>query len=201
MSRDDEGPSLAALYVRNREAMLRAARAILRNQHDAEDAVSAAVVKVAARLADGHVPNDPDAYLIQAVRNAALDHVRASARRRSPQQGAERSISQSTFAGTLPVPADIVDAGPDVIDLIVERQRITEVREAIQRTSRRLANRERTMLTLLLDGHTRADIGTLFNLTGQRVGQLLKKPVADLLSELGVTSAERPSQAATGGRR
>ena len=83
MASDDEPQTLAALYLRNREVMLRAARAILRNQHDAEDAVSAAVVRVAARLTAGHVIDDPDAYLVQSVRNAALDQLRASARRRA----------------------------------------------------------------------------------------------------------------------
>jgi RNA polymerase sigma factor (sigma-70 family) len=202
LSRDDERPTLAALYVRNREAMLRAAWAILRNQHDAEDAVSAAVVKVASRLAAGHVPVEPDAYLIQAVRNAALDHVRTSARRRSRQQGiVEERTVQPAPAGSSTVLAEIVDTGPEIVDLLVERQRSIEVREAVQRVIDRLANRERTMLALLLDGHTRADIGAQFNLSGQRVGQLLKQPVADLLAELGMTPAGPCPSPATGVRR
>ena len=192
MSRDDETPTLAALYVRNREAILRAAWAILRNQHDAEDAVSAAVVKVAARLASGHFPDEPDAYLIQAVRNAALDHLRASARRRGQQQDkVEDSAVQHSLAGPPTALADLPDGGPDIADLIIERQRSIEVREAVQRATDRLAKRERTMLALLIEGHTRAEIGAQFNLSGQRVGQLLKQPIADLLAELGVAPAER----------
>ncbi|HET8658249.1 MAG TPA: sigma-70 family RNA polymerase sigma factor [Micromonosporaceae bacterium] len=202
MSSDDERPTLAALYVRNREVMLRAAWAILRNQHDAEDAVSVAVVKVAARLATGHVPDEPDGYLIQAVRHAALDHLRAAARRRDQRQDkAEESTVQSALAGTPHALADIIDSTPDIADLIIERQRSMEVREAVQRAIDRLANRERTMLALLLDGYTRADIGALFNLTGQRVGQLLKKPIADLLAELGIAPAGRDPQPAAGERR
>ncbi|GIH16056.1 hypothetical protein Raf01_42280 [Rugosimonospora africana] len=180
--------------------MLRAAWAILRNQHDAEDAVSTAVVKVAARFAAGYVPDEPDAYLIQSVRNAALDHVRASARRRSHRQAEEGSV-QPALAGPLPALADIVDTGPDIVDVIIERQRSMEVREAVQRAMDRLMNRERKMLALLLDGHTRADIGAVFNLSGQRVGQLLKNPVADLLAELGIAPAGRYPQSATGQRR
>jgi len=182
--------------------MLRAARAILRNQHDAEDAVSAAVVKVAARLAAGHVPDEPDAYLVQAVRNAALDQLRSSARRRGRRQDhAEDGIVQPVLATTPDTLNDIIDAGPDIADLVIERQRDAEVREAIQRIIDRLGNRERTMLALLLGGHTRADIGTVFNLSGQRVGQLLKKPITDLLAELGIAPTTRCPQPASGERR
>jgi RNA polymerase sigma factor (sigma-70 family) len=181
--------------------MLRAAWAILRNQYDAEDAVSAAVVKVAARLTAGHVPDDPDAYLVQAVRNAALDHLRACARRRGQQDKTSESNSQTAHAGGPPALADIVDGGPDIADLIIERQRSAEVREAVQRAIERLAERERAMLTLLLNGHTRVEIGAQFNVSGQRVGQLLKGPVAELLAELGIDPSSHKHQPAQGKQR
>jgi RNA polymerase sigma factor (sigma-70 family) len=170
-------PSLAALYLRNREAMLRAACAILRDQHDAEDAVSAAVVKVAARIADGYPIDDVGAYLIQSARNAALDELRASSRRRG-----NRCLPPLAAAP----PGDIVDASPDVADQVIERQRSTELRAEVQRTVGSLPEREASMLAMLLAGHTRTEIGSKFNLTGQRVGQLLKTPIGDLLSRLDI---------------
>jgi RNA polymerase sigma factor (sigma-70 family) len=195
---DDEPRSLAALYLRNREVMLRATRAILRNQHDAEDAVSAAVVKVTARFAAGHPIDDPDAYLIQAARNAALDELRASARRRGRHEPGSGAQEPTRNPGPS---ADLAEAAPDIVDQIIERQRSADLRAAVHRTIQGLAEREATMLSLLLAGHTRAEIGARFSLTGQRVGQLLKKPIADLLAELGVEPANQRAQRTARERR
>jgi RNA polymerase sigma factor (sigma-70 family) len=184
LASDDEPQTLAALYLRNREVMLRAARAILHNQHDAEDAVSAAVVRVAARFAAGHPVGDPDAYLIQSVRNSALDQVRASARRRAQQADNLIGGRVQPSAGTQ-APSDIAEVTPDIADQIVERQRSADVRAAVRRTIEGLADRESAMLSLLLAGHTRVEVGARFNLTGQRVGQLLKKPVAQRMTGEG----------------
>jgi RNA polymerase sigma factor (sigma-70 family) len=198
LASDDEQASLAALYLRNREAMLRAAYAILRNHHDAEDAVSAAIVKVTARLASGHLVDDPDAYIIQAVRNAALDQRRASIRRRGSQPESP-SVSDPRHTATAPVsPADIAEAKPDIADQIIEQQRTADLRATVQQTLEGLAEREAAMLSMLLAGHTRTEIGGRFNLTGQRVGQLLKEPIADLLSQLGI-NPPRPRQRGSAG--
>lgn len=201
MASDDEPLTLAALYLRNREVMLRAARAILRNQHDAEDAVSAVVVRVAARLADGYLPDDPDAYLIQSTRNAALDQRRASARRwRHGPDDLVLSEVRSPVRNHQPL-TEVAEAVPDIVDQVIERQRNAEVRAAVQRTIDGLAEREAIMLSLLLAGHSRVEIGARYNLTGQRVGQLLKRPIADLLGELGVEhTGRRPRQKAGEGR-
>lgn len=186
MADDNEPPSLAALYLRNREAMFRAAHAILRNQHDAEDAVSAAVVNVSARLAHGHVPDNPDAYLVQSVRNAALDRLRVSSRRQKARPDGPLENHNQPRVGSPGKLDDIADTGPDVLDQVIEQQRSHEVSSAVQRTLGRLAEREAAMLSSLLEGQTRMEIGARHSLTGQRVGQLLKKPIADLLDELGV---------------
>ena len=198
LASDDEPQTLAALYLRNREVMLRAARAILRNQHDAEDAVSAAMVRVAARLAAGYLIDNPGAYLVQSVRNAALDQVRASARQRAQQVDNPTGSRVQLSTGGAWAPADIAEAAPDIAEQIIEQQRSADVRVAVRRTIEGLAEREAAMLSLLLAGHTRVEIGTRFNLTGQRVGQLLKKPVADLLREIGVDPATGRPQRMTG---
>lgn len=186
LASDDEQASLAALYLRKREVMFRAAYAILRNRHDAEDAVSAAIVKVTARFASGHPIDDPEAYVIQSVRNAALDQRRASMRRRGSQPGSPFVSEPGHIAAALTLPADIAEAKPDIADQIIEKQRSADLRAAVQRTMEELGEREAAMLSMLLAGHTRAEIGSRFNLTGQRVGQLLKKPIADLLSQLRI---------------
>jgi RNA polymerase sigma factor (sigma-70 family) len=186
LASDDEQASLAALYLRNREVMLRAAYVILRNHHDAEDAVSTAIVKVTARLAGGHQIDDPDAYVIQAVRNAALDQRRASMRRLGSQPESPSIRDPRHMAAGPELHADIAEAKPDIVDQIIEQQRSADLRAAAQRTMEGLVDREAVMLSMLLAGHTRTEIGSRFNLTGQRVGQLLKKPIADLLSQLGI---------------
>ena len=186
MATDDRAASLAALYLRNREGMLRAAYAILRDRHDAEDAVSTAVAKVAARLAHDHQIDDPDAYLLQSVRNAALDERRASTRRRgSPSENefVGRPFTAGASDGLL---SDVPEKALDVVDQVIERQRSGDLLAAVRQTMKVLPAREAAMLQMLLAGQTRAEIGQRFNLTGQRVGQLLKKPIADLLDQLGI---------------
>ena len=199
MASDDEPVSLAALYVRNREVMLRAAYAIMRDYHDAEDAVSAAVVRVAARLSGGHPIDDPDAYIIQSVRNAALDQLRASARRRGGRPR-NSSVGDPHRTADPELPSGITETAPDIADQVIERQRSAELRAAVQRTIQGLAEREAIMLSMLLAGHNRSEIGSRFNLTGQRVGQLLKKPIADLLAQLGI-EPPGPRQQQSAGER
>ena len=187
MAGDEEPLTFAALYMRNRDAMLRAARAILRNHHDAEDAVSAAVVKIAFRFADGHIPDNPDAYLVQSARNAALDRRRAATRQ---QRGhSDELIGRRDRQSQVTSPSDVeemADRTPDIVDQIIEQDRSHEISAAVQRTLTRLAQRESDMLSSLLAGRTRIEIGAAHSITGQRVGQLLKNPIADLLDELGV---------------
>jgi RNA polymerase sigma factor (sigma-70 family) len=201
LANDDESPTLAALYVRNREVMLRAARAVLRNQHDAEDAVSAAVLNVAARLSQGHVMNDPDAYLVQSARNAALDQVRRSSRRREQWLvTGDTGGNEAGPSGVEPL-ADVPASTDDVVDQIIARERGADIQVAVRQTLQRLAEREAAMLSLLLAGTSRVEIGARFNLTGQRVGQLLKKPISDLLKELGLDpETRRPQRTPEAGR-
>ena len=178
--------------------MLRAAHAILRNQHDAEDAVSTAIVRVAARFTEGHIPDNPDAYLVQSVRNAALDRLRASSRQhRGRSTESTENRNHSTAGGPSDLD-DIAQTTPDVVDQIIEQERSHEIGSAVRRTLDRLAEREAAMLSALLAGHTRIEIGARHRVTGQRVGQLLKKPISDLLDELGVDHA-RPGIRRTAG--
>ena len=200
MATDDEASSLATLYLRNREAMLRAAYAILHDRHDAEDAVSAAIAKVAARLAHGHQIDDPDVYLLQAVRNAALDERRASARRRGGPPGDELAPGPLTKRASGGLASELPDQVPDVVDQVIERQRSEDLLLVVRRTMDGLHSREAAMLQMLLAGQTRAEIGQRFNLTGQRVGQLLKKPIADLLDQLGIDPPGPRQQRSTGHR-
>ena len=123
--------------------------------------------------------------------------MRASARRRGYQPGIPAAgRPQRTADPELPV--GITETAPDIADQVIERQRTAALRAAVQRTIEGLAEREAAMLSMLLAGHTRAEIGGQFHLTGQRVGQLLKKPIADLLGQLGI-DPPGPRQQRSGG--
>jgi len=200
LATDNQAASIAALYLRNREAMLRAAYAILRERHDAEDAVSAAVAKVVARLADGYQVDDPDAYLLQAVRNAALDERRASIRRRGGPSADMLAGLSFTAGAPDGLVSDVPEKAPDIVDQVIARQRSEDLLTAVRQTMNGLPAREVAMLQMLLAGQTRAEIGQRFNLTGQRVGQLLKRPIADLLGQLGIEHPGPRQQRATGQR-
>jgi DNA-directed RNA polymerase specialized sigma subunit len=135
---------------------------------------------------------------VQSVRNAALDRLRASSRQhkgRTDESTDSRGESLPRSPSDL---EDIAETGPDVVDQIIEQQRNHEVSSAIRRTLDGLAEREAAMLSSLLTGHTRIEIGAQHSVTGQRVGQLLKKPISDLLDELGVDHA-RPGIRRTAG--
>jgi RNA polymerase sigma-70 factor, ECF subfamily len=64
--------ALAALFDLTSNRLVRFCVTVTRNQHDAEDAVQAALVKVASRPALLAAADNPWAYLLQIVRNESL---------------------------------------------------------------------------------------------------------------------------------
>ena len=82
---------LGPLYERFREELFLTAWKTLRRREQAEDAVHAAVVKLAALPTP---PDDPKLYLFRCVRNAAVDLLRSQARR------AETGLPQDDWLST-----------------------------------------------------------------------------------------------------
>jgi RNA polymerase sigma-70 factor (ECF subfamily) len=72
--------ALGALFDLTSQRLVRLAVAITRNQHDAEDAVQASLVRVAGRPRLLAEASSPWAYLLQMVRNEALDVARRTRR-------------------------------------------------------------------------------------------------------------------------
>ena len=153
-----------------------------------------------ARLADGHHVDDPDAYLLQAVRNAALDERRASARRRGSPPGDESLPARSPQAHLTDWPAKSPKKAPDIVDQVIERQRSEDLLTAVRQTMTASPPARRPCCRCCSQASTRAVIGQRFNLTGQRVGQLLKKPIADLLGQLEI-DPPGPRQQRSAGQR
>jgi RNA polymerase sigma-70 factor (ECF subfamily) len=73
-------PALSGLFDLTAQRLVRFATTITRNQHDAEDAVQAALVKVAARTDTLVRADRPWPYLLQMVRNEALAAARKQRR-------------------------------------------------------------------------------------------------------------------------
>lgn len=73
--------ALGALFDLTSHRLVRFSVAITRNQHDAEDAVQASLVRVAAQPKLLAAADSPWAYLLQMVRNEALSIVRRKQRR------------------------------------------------------------------------------------------------------------------------
>ncbi|TWU28061.1 RNA polymerase sigma factor [Bythopirellula polymerisocia] len=64
--------ALGGLFDLTSQRLVRYAATITRNQHDAEDAVQAALVRVAGRIGLLCQASDPWSYLLRVVRNEAL---------------------------------------------------------------------------------------------------------------------------------
>ena len=73
-------PALSGLFDLTAHRLVRFATTITRNQHDAEDAVQAALLKVADRPNLLHDASQPWHYLLQIVRNEALGILRRNKR-------------------------------------------------------------------------------------------------------------------------
>ena len=73
-------PALAGLFDLTSQRLVRYAATITRNQHDAEDAVQAALVRVASQMHFLCEADSPWPYLLRMVRNEALQIVRRKKR-------------------------------------------------------------------------------------------------------------------------
>jgi RNA polymerase sigma-70 factor (ECF subfamily) len=77
---EDRLPALAAIFDLTAQRLVRYAAAMTRNQHDAEDAVQTALVRVAGQPELFCHARRPWSYLLRAVRNEALQIVRRKRR-------------------------------------------------------------------------------------------------------------------------
>lgn len=69
-------PALAGLFDLTAQRLVRFATTVTQNQHDAEDAVQVALVRVAARPEHLATANQPWHYLLRIVRNESLAIIR-----------------------------------------------------------------------------------------------------------------------------
>lgn len=84
---------LRACYIEHHRRLYLVALAITLDRQTAEDAVHNALVRLLAR---NHRPDDPMAYVMRTVRNAAIDIVRSRKR--------EEPLRQEFYVGTFEVP-------------------------------------------------------------------------------------------------
>ncbi|MCO8123940.1 sigma-70 family RNA polymerase sigma factor [Stieleria sp. TO1_6] len=94
-SSSERSLALATLYDLTADRLIRFAASITRRQHDAEDVVSAAMVKIASRPKLLVAADRPWHYLLRMVRNEALVILRTRSRWSSIGSIAERLIGRS----------------------------------------------------------------------------------------------------------
>ena len=73
-------PALGGLFDLTSQRLVRYATTLTRNQHDAEDAVQAALVQVARHIKSFSQADQPWPYLLRVVRNEALQIIRRKRR-------------------------------------------------------------------------------------------------------------------------
>ena len=150
--------ALACLYDLTADRLVRFAASITRRQHDAEDAVSATMVKVASRPKLLVGADRPWHYLLRMVRNESLVILRARSRWAAIGSIAERLIGGSTDVverddenrlvwdalASLPAPQSEV-----VVLKIWEQLTFAEIAEVLQITPSTAASRYRYALEKL----------------------------------------------------
>jgi RNA polymerase sigma-70 factor (ECF subfamily) len=185
----DRNFALAQLYDLTAERLLRLAVSILRRQHDAEDAVSAVMVKIAERPRVLVEAERPWHYLLRMVRNESLVLVRGRSRWSSIGEFAHRLIGRSVDVveqrdenrqiwealASLPTPQSEV-----VVLKTWEQLTFAEVAEVLQLTPSTAASRYRYGL--------------------EKLSQKLSTP-ADQVADEAMSPARRPVSLSGEGQR
>ncbi|KAA5544548.1 sigma-70 family RNA polymerase sigma factor [Roseiconus nitratireducens] len=155
---DDQTLALAGLYDLTADRLVRFSVSITRRQHDAEDAVSAALVKIVAQPKLLIGADRPWHYLLQMVRNESLVILRTRSRWSSIGSLAERLIGRNNN------PVDLRDRNRQVWDAmsdlpaaqrqvvvlkIWEQMTFAEIAEVLQITPSTAASRYRYALEKL----------------------------------------------------
>lgn len=154
----DRTLALASLYDLTADRLVRFSASITRRQHDAEDAVSATMVKVASRPKLLVAADRPWHYLLRMVRNESLVILRSRSRWSAIGTIAERLIGRSSDVverddenrlvwdalSSLPAPQSEV-----VVLKIWEQLTFAEIAEVLQITPSTAASRYRYALEKL----------------------------------------------------
>ncbi len=158
--------------------LVRLARALLRDQHQAEDVVQDVLAACVTRWNRISTLDDPSAYLNRMVVNAVI-----SSRRRPWRR---EQANDPTDLGARASGPGSADAVPDVADAHAERHRCLEL-------LRRLPDRQRVALVLrLYEGMPDTEIADLMNCSTTTVRSNAHRGLASLrrmLDEEGITRA------------
>jgi RNA polymerase sigma-70 factor (ECF subfamily) len=113
---------LGPLYEQFRRELFLTAWTTLRQRESAEDAVHAAIVKLAALEVP---PHDPKLYLFRSVRNAAIDLRRAQARRATAALPFEEGLAAPEAEGAPDFDEETLRSVRALVEALDERSRET----------------------------------------------------------------------------
>lgn len=156
---------LGPLYEQFRTELFLTAWTTLRRREPAEDAVHAAIVRLAALDVP---PREPKLYLFRAVRNAAVDLARKQSRRREMTLAEASDVASQEADATETFDAETVGAVRTLIESLDERSRETvELRLYAGLTFREIADLFEEPLPTVASRYRRAL---------ERLGQSLETP-------------------------
>lgn len=168
-----ELPDLGALYLRHRGAMYRVATAMLLaagRKDSAADVVQAVVTRLV-----GSMPSDPpqnwEAWLIQCVKNEALDLLKRASTRREMGEESEDAPEWGVE----------VDIAEEVVERIDSQEAGANVREALGC----LTDQEREVVWCVYgEEQSQADLARRLGITPGRVSQIKKSGLKKLRQQM-----------------
>jgi RNA polymerase sigma-70 factor, ECF subfamily len=169
---ESSAPALAGLYDLTAARLVRYATTVARNQHDAEDAVQAALVKVAAQPELLSRSNQPWSYLLRMVRNESLVILRRRKRwsfvenladvltQRFVAQIDREDSHRAVWAALRTLPTEQSEV---VVLKIWEELTFAEIAEILDLSSSTVASRYRYAMTKLTEKLRVADAAEVYH--------------------------------------
>ncbi|HEY6565802.1 MAG TPA: sigma-70 family RNA polymerase sigma factor [Pirellulaceae bacterium] len=165
---EDRVPALAGLFDLTSARLVRYALALVRSQHDAEDAVQASLARLAAQPHPFAAAQHPWPYLLRMVRNEALQIVRRNRRTSVTNQ-----------------------LGPLEFRRSVDDMESAETRHAVWTSLQRLPAEQAEVVALKIwEGLTFAEIGQVLGKSPNTVASRYQYALRRLSQYLGSVQAE-----------
>jgi RNA polymerase sigma-70 factor (ECF subfamily) len=215
LARGGDGPAVRALIKRHNQRLFRVARAVMRDDAEAEDVVQASYVRAFTHLSDFRGDAQFSTWLTRIALNEALGRVRA----RKPTTGLEQIDLESNSAQIIQFPALQAQADPEsemsrqevrafleqAVDKLppafravfvlrdVEGLSIEETADALDlkpETVRTRLHRARRLMRTAIEEQLSGAFSALFPFDGERCVHMADRVLADLAANGAVSTDE-----------
>lgn len=179
VNQSDQSALLAA-YLERRLELLRYFRTRLRSEEAARELVQEIYLKIAQRSAetvDGEALSNPDAYLFRLGTNLMLDRIR------SDHRAARRSAAYGEVYAA--AGAETLDEAPSAEDMLVARQKLGKVLEAIRKLP---PNAQRAFYLHKIEGLSHAQTAEAMGVSRSSVEKYLMACLKAALASVGGAS-------------